>query len=151
MRAHLFVLFAACGGGAPLTQEELADLVDDCRADYPPEEGYGWDSDFLVDPGEIQAACEDAGGTDCEADGYLTREAAYCVGIGVGLEEEALSYDQHLELWDADPSWHIHALLHRDGSLDRFHGVAMHATTGEILDDDRWTVDTSQPTVSTSG
>ncbi len=88
----MLVLLLAC--------EAALDPIPQCIEDHAPEAGYGFDSDpgYGVPAEDAEASCLAAGGS-CDADLFITRDAAMCIG---GLENLPEGVDD----WMAGLSWH---------------------------------------------
>ena len=130
----MLLLLVAC--------KPASDSVVDCLTDYPPEDGYTWESDagHGVSADDAEAECDLEGGSNCAATEYLTREAAFCLASREDLSEGILDWAAGLTYhhqYDV-VVWNVTSTDVSEPDYMAGETVIFHATTGEKLGRSGW-------------
>ncbi|MCA9708378.1 MAG: hypothetical protein KDK70_21190 [Myxococcales bacterium] len=129
-----------------------------CVAQNHPDDGHGWESDEApcasgppgspptecpaVTPQSIAEQCE-ADGAACDADAFITRDAAVCIAEADGLEEGLGPWEVQLVYQYGEvhrPVWSVSNTTLDDPSDCRKsgHTRTIDAETGEVLQSSSW-------------
>jgi hypothetical protein len=125
-----------------LACEALSDPVSDCLTEYSVDAGYGWAHDAGAGMSAEDAAedCADEGGEACDAEDFLTRDAAFCLaslsGLAEGVEdwEAGLTYHYQYEV----VVWNVVSTSFSDPGYYAGETVSFDANTGENLGRTGW-------------
>jgi len=145
-------LFTFSGCGSDDTDhdsqgQEIDDQIQQCREIYSPENGYDFEPQFAgpeasedyehLSPEQAEQECNSDQGDSCDADSFITMEAAKCIA-------QAFDFEPGLEDWTIllqyrasykTVVWYVENLIvdAKDGKQEG-KALILHGTTGQLIE-----------------